>query len=126
MRHERSEFFIEIIKKEIYEKGFKYFVYIGTAITIAMVFIRKLSVWTILAPIIYCFSFKETILEELPPSDSINWTFYYLNGLKDLEKKAIKMQIKWFIILSFILPIIVLIIFPIISHYSPLSPSLPE
>lgn len=93
-------------KKEIYEKGFKYFVYIGTAITIAMVFIRKLSIWTILAPIIYCFSFKETILEELPPSDSINWTFYYLNGLKDLEKKAIKMQIKWFVILSFILALI--------------------
>lgn len=93
-------------KKEIFEKGFKYFTYIGTIVTIAMIFIRKLSFWNIIAPIIYCFSLKETMLDELPPSDSIKWTFNYLSRLQNIERKAIKMQTKWFIIISVILALI--------------------
>lgn len=93
-------------KKVLYEKGFKYFVYLSAIVTIIIIIIRKLSIWTLLAPIIYCIGSKETLLDDLPPNDSIKKTYDYLYGLKDIEKKAIKMQTKWFIILSVILALI--------------------
>ena len=69
-------------------------------------FILKLSIWTILAPILNLFYFNEVLTDDLPPDYGIRETFSYLDLREKLTKKAIKMQIKWSFILASILAFI--------------------
>lgn len=88
-----------------YKKGFKYFNYISMIVTVIMIFIRKWSIWTIIAPIINM-CYLMLALDDFPFRYSLEKTFSYVDELKDLEKKAIKMHLKFFFILSLVLALI--------------------
>lgn len=107
IKHTRKKSYIlSTNEARSYEKGFKTFIYLSLIATIVIIFIRKLSIWTILAPILNLFYFNEVLTDDLPPDYGIRETFSYLDLREKLTKKAIKMQIKWSFILASILAFI--------------------
>lgn len=80
IKHTRKKSYIlSTNEARSYEKGFKTFIYLSLIATIVIIFIRKLSIWTILAPILNLFYFNEVLTDDLPPDYGIRETFSYLD-----------------------------------------------